>query len=377
MTGEGARTDREFHAAQARTAAASGNRAADLAIAALTRIRDATLARIFATWAYGQTLRGPMPDHMVLYPPELRPGRSSKADALFQGLWFLPGGQLRAPGGSSPFAADPPSETWAEELHGFSWLRHFTTANAAGTGDAARAYAQKLVADWIATEGNWHAVAWRPQVIGRRLTSWVANGALIIDGTELVYRSTLLRNMARQARHLSRVAAMAPAGEPRIVAAIGLAFSGLCLSEGHRRLKKGIALLCRELNRQVLPDGGHVSRNPSAQLSILLDLLSLREALTTRHIGVPKPIRDAIDRMMPMLRFFRHGDGRLVLFNGSKARSTRCSNATTPRGALSATRRIRATSGSPPGRPASSSMPASRRPAPSAMKRMRAASPSR
>ena len=279
---------------------------------------------------------------------------------------------------SSPFAADPPSETWAEELHGFSWLRHFTTAHAAGTGDAARAYAQKLVADWISTEGNWHAVAWRPQVIGRRLTSWVANGALIIDGTELVYRSTLLRNMARQARHLSRVAAMAPAGEPRIVAAIGLAFSGLCLSEGHRRLKKGIALLCRELNRQILPDGGHVSRNPSAQLSILLDLLSLREALTTRRIEVPKPIRDAIDRMMPMLRFFRHGDGRLALFNGStegrKARSTRCSTRRhqgRPFGYAPHSGYQRLAAG------ASSSMPASRRPAPSATRRMRVASPSR
>ncbi|MDO9125970.1 MAG: hypothetical protein Q7U42_03820, partial [Parvibaculum sp.] len=145
---------------------ASGNRAIDLAGAALIRARDAALARAFNTWAYGQTLRGPMPDHMVLYPPELRPGRASSADALFQGRWFLPGGQVRAPGGSSPFAADAPSETWAEELHGFSWLRHFTTAHEANNGDAARQYAQKLVADWIATEGNWHPVAWRPQVIG-------------------------------------------------------------------------------------------------------------------------------------------------------------------------------------------------------------------
>lgn len=300
-----------------RTPASAGNRAIDLAGAALVRTRDALLARAFGTWAYGQTLRGPMPDHMVLYPPELRPGRASAADALFQGRWFLPGGQLRAPGGSSPFAADPPSERWAEELHGFSWLRHFTTAHETNTGDTARRYAQKLVADWISNEGNWHPVAWRPQVIGRRLTSWVANGALIIDGTELVYRSTLLRNMARQARHLARVAAIAPAGEPRITAAIGLAFSGLCLSEGHKRLAKGLKLLCRELDRQILPDGGHVSRNPSAQLSILLDLLSLRDALSARRIEVPKPVRDAIDRMTPMLRFFRHGDGKLALFNGS------------------------------------------------------------
>ena len=70
-----------------------------------------------------------------------------------------------------PFAADAPSERWSEELHGFSWLRHFTTAHEANNGDAARRYAQKLVADWIETEGDWHEIAWRPQVIGRRLMS--------------------------------------------------------------------------------------------------------------------------------------------------------------------------------------------------------------
>ncbi len=200
--------------AAGRMAAPSGNRAIDLAGAALVRMRDAGLARAFDTWAYGQSLRGPMPDHMVLYPPELRPGRASAADALFQGRWFLPGGQVRAPGGSSPFAADPPSETWAEELHGFSWLRHFTAAHAANNGDTAQRYAQKLVADWIETEGNWHDIAWRPQVIGRRLTSWVANGALIIDGTELVYRSTPAP-LRRCAGHLARVAAIAPAATNR------------------------------------------------------------------------------------------------------------------------------------------------------------------
>lgn len=289
-----------------------GNRATDLAAAVAIRARDRVLARAYASWAYGKSLRGPMPDHLIHYPRDLRPGRADKADALFQGRWSLPGGQVRTDG-SSPFDATPPSDAWAEELHGFSWLRHFSAAG----GDAARTYAQTLVASWIIEAGQWNDIAWRPHVVGRRLTSWAANGALIIDGSDLIYRSTLLRNMARQARHLARTASLAPAGEPRFTAAVGLAFSGLCLSEGQKRLDKGLILVCRELDRQILADGGHVSRNPSAMQSILLDLLSLREALTHRRLEVPKPIRDAIDRMMPMLRFFRHGDGRLALFNGA------------------------------------------------------------
>src|SRR4029077_4753924 len=45
-------------------------------------------------------------------------------------------------------------------------------------------------------------------------------------------------------------------------------------------------------------------------------LLPLRTAFTARNIAPPLPLLNAIDRMMPMLRFFRHGDGSFALFNG-------------------------------------------------------------
>ncbi|MGK2741732.1 heparinase II/III family protein [Tepidicaulis sp. LMO-SS28] len=290
----------------------AGNRLRDLIWAALAGAFDHSLAWIFSTKAYRLTLRGPMPDHMVHYPKDLRPGRADKAAAMMNGRFDLPGGQVKV-SEISPFLAEAPSETWAEELHGFSWARHLSAR-----GDKeSRQFARLLVENWVSAAGRWHPVGWRPHVIGRRLISWVANGRLLMEDSELVYRSTMLRNMAAQARHLSRVARLAPPGEARLTAALGLAFSGLCLSDGPKRLAKGLKLVCEELERQILPDGGHVSRSPAAQLSILLDLVSLREALIARRVEVPLEIRNAIDRMMPMLRFFRHGDGKLALFNGS------------------------------------------------------------
>src|SRR4029079_11926514 len=68
--------------------------------------------------------------------------------------------------------------------------------------------------------------------------------------------------------------------------------------------------------RQVLPDGGHASRNPGALVELLLDLLPLRQAFAARNVPPPPALNNAIDRMMPMLRFFRHGDGNFALFNG-------------------------------------------------------------
>src|SRR5438045_9409441 len=73
--------------------------------------------------------------------------------------------------------------------------------------------------------------------------------------------------------------------------------------------------LVEELERQILPDGGHISRNPGALIELLLDLLPLKQAFSARNVPPPTGLLNAIERMMPMLRFFRHGDGTFALFN--------------------------------------------------------------
>ena len=40
--------------------------------------------------------------------------------------------------------------------------------------------------------------------------------------------------------------------------------------------------LAAELERQILPDGGHSSRNPSILVELLLDLLPLRQCFAAR-----------------------------------------------------------------------------------------------
>jgi uncharacterized heparinase superfamily protein len=74
-----------------------------------------------------------------------------------------------------------------------------------------------------------------------------------------------------------------------------------------------------ELQAQILPDGGHISRNPAALVDILVDLLPLRQALIARGLVPSDTLLNSIDRMMPMLRFFRHGDGSFAHFNGVAA----------------------------------------------------------
>ena len=266
----------------------------------------------YASKPYHLTLRGPMPDAIVLNPPELRPANAQTVEHILNGRFDLASGLLEG-AGDTLFTTAMPSRTFAEELHGFGWLRHLAIL----TSETKTSIAQKHARAWLDQCGQWHAVGWQPHVIARRLISWSIHGNLLLENAELIYRSDLLRSMAAQARHLTRTARRAPDGLPRLTAAIGLTLSGVTLTEGRTRLTKGLALLTRELDRQLLPDGGHISRNPQIQLELLTDLVSLRDALMARDVEVPSTMLSAIDRAMPMLRFFRHGDGRLALFNGA------------------------------------------------------------
>ena len=51
-------------------------------------------------------------------------------------------------------------------------------------------------------------------------------------------------------------------------------------------------------------------------LAVASDLFALMDSMTQRDLIIPVTIRRALDRMMPMIRFMLHDDGRLALFNG-------------------------------------------------------------
>ena len=266
----------------------------------------------FATSLYQRLLRGSHPVQIDFVPRELWPGSAEEADRIFRGDFDFAGRLLSAPN-ANPWRLAPPSQAWADEIHSFAWLRHFRAAG----GDAATRHVEALIKSWLDDYDNWHPVAWQPEIIARRLIAWLTHSPMAISTRDLVYHSAVMNSMARQARHLSRTVDTARDGLPRLVAAIGLIYSGFCLPQGERRLRKGLSALAREIDRQILADGGIASRNPSDQYQALRILVALYAALKDAGQDMPPHLLQAIDRVAPMVRFFRMGDGRLALFNGS------------------------------------------------------------
>jgi uncharacterized heparinase superfamily protein len=251
-------------------------------------------------------------DRLLIAPQDLRTADPTRASEIYSGR-FAFAGKVVICDGRSPFEIEPPSEEWSEQLLGFGWLRHLRAADSSIT----RANARALVGEWIALQGAFDTLeGWRPDIVARRIISWLCQAPLVLHDADMKFYRRFLRNLTRQVRYLQRTVNATRDGLPRMQAVIALTYAALCM-QGQARLLKGITRkLSDELGRQVLPDGGHASRNPGALVELLLDLLPLRQAFAARNVPPPSALNNAIDRMMPMLRFFRHGDGNFALFNG-------------------------------------------------------------
>src|SRR5205823_7469874 len=163
---------------------------------------------------------------------------------------------------------------------------------------------------------SWHQTGWRPDVLARRIVCWLSQAPLILHDADMPFYRRFLRSLTRQVRYLRHTASEANDGVPRLQAVIALSFAVLCMAGQQRHMRSTVKRLVSEIERQILPDGLHISRNPNAQIELLLDLLPLRQAFTARNVTPPPALLHAIERMMPMLRYFRHGDGNFAHFNG-------------------------------------------------------------
>ncbi len=273
--------------------------------------------RIAANPAYRWRIRVPIPERLLIAPQDLRTGDPTIATEIYGGVFGF-AGKVVATEGHSPFQIESPSREWSEVLLGFSWLRHLRSAGLA----LSRSNARALVADWIAQHGGSHPISWEPEITARRIISWLTHSPLILQEADHGFYRAYLRSLSRQVRFLRRVYPVTEDGYPRLLVAIALTFAGLCMAGEQRLLQQSAKRLIYELRRQVLPDGGHVSRNPGTLIDILIDLLPLRQTFEARNVPAPAILSTVIDRMIPLLRFFRLGDGAIAQFNGMGATPT-------------------------------------------------------
>lgn len=276
--------------------------------------RRALAGRVLASPLFRWRLMSPKADDFLLVPPDMRPRDPSFLDELRQGQLGL-GRSVLDIGGGSPFAVAPPDRQWARELHGFAWLGHLKATGSAEAVEVAR----RFVSDWIVRNRGLPGgggIAGEPDVMARRVTAWITNAGFLLDDAEAAFFRQFTRALGLELRSLDARRHVATPGLPQLECLIALLLASLAIT-GHDRDRPRLeAAMLAELKRQILADGGHISRNADVLIDLSLDLLPLRECYGARSLPVPPALSEAINRILVFLRRMTLETGRLAQFNG-------------------------------------------------------------
>lgn len=285
-----------------------------------------------ALTAAGQRLRGILPSGPraklptrtpgPFHPakPTLTLGDADKAGDLLAGRFHF-AGQLLDVG---PWTTAAPSRRFAGWLHEFDWLHDLLAVNSEEHHAKARVY----IDGWIETYGKGNEFVSEPSRLSRRLFNWLAlwspalsasgleDSDMNIGGSSRVLerrRASVLRQLTLLRGSLKTL----PPGLPRLTAGCALAMGGARMTDNKSQfLERGLDLLDAELPLQILPDGGHVTRSPETSAAALRQLLTLDTLLADRGLEGSRELSRAIDRLAPMVAFFRRSGGELAPFHG-------------------------------------------------------------
>lgn len=276
------------------------------------RISDAHRGGFQASILYRYLLRiGRNPRGTLFDVPEVWPGNPELGRLILDGQ-FTYNGETHQLSTAAELPAQA-STAWLAWFHGHMWLKDLSALS----GGEAPYFAREWISAWIDANTQWTPHAWAPDVTAERLINWCRYWSFLVrnDGASS-FEKMLQATVGRDARHLFRSLPPTQSGYARLHVIKGQVYAALALLGGESRINQVLARLEKEIAAQILPDGGHVERNPERLSDVLKDLLELKAMLSKATGDVPRFVQNAIDRVAPMLRALRHPDGGLALFNG-------------------------------------------------------------
>ena len=188
-------------------------------------------------------------------------GDKETGQALLGGLFNYGGQNLDVGKQGDPWTIPAPSERFARWLHQFDWLDDLISTQE----KSAHIRARMLVDRWIAVYGKWNRFAWDPDILVHRLYNWLILWSPSLQMDNLSEAAQLRRNATlRQLKRLKQVYFQTQPGLNRLKAASTLTLGGARLQENSESyFTRGLDWLDDEIETQILPDGGHISRSPT------------------------------------------------------------------------------------------------------------------
>ncbi len=242
---------------------------------------------------------------------DFRPADTEAVREMMSGRYLL-ASKLFETGGTSPFALDVDHPDWWNNLQSFSWLRHFRDVRDPGE----RQFARTLVLDWIGREGKFDPDTWNLTLTAQRILNWLRHLTLLLDGATAEQARTIQRSLGSQVQSLRVRSALTSDPAEALFAAMGLLGAELCSAQPSADIETHVGRLDAVLARQLDGDGLHLSRNPRLQLSLLVELTSLRRALGRHGSAAMTALANRVDRMHEALDDLTLSSGEPAYFNG-------------------------------------------------------------
>ena len=198
-------------------------------------------------------------------------------------------------------------------------LHYFDDLNAADAKDRISSH-RALIENWINQNKSLDSIGWEPYPTSLRIVNWIK---WALSGNSL--EREWLESLGMQTESLSKRLEFHLLGNHLFANAKALLFSALFF-EGeatHSWWETGVKLITRELDEQILGDGGHFERSPMYHGIVLEDLLDLYNLCRAYEQVLPgisdlsQKLRSKIIEMVEWLRAMMHPDGDIGFFNDS------------------------------------------------------------
>ena len=222
-----------------------------------------------------------------------------------------------AAGDRDPWNDPARDKLWLYNLH------YFDDLNAAGRKER-QPWHLALLQRWVNENPPGHGNGWEPNPTSLRIVNWIKwslTFAAERGGVAVALPPPCLQSLAVQARWLSRRLEHHLLGNHLFANAKALVYAGAFFvgPEADRWRTLGLRLLARELEEQILPDGGHFERSPMYHAILLEDVLDLIN-LAGAYPGLLDDAVLALCRvkavaMRDWLAAMTHPDGEISFFN--------------------------------------------------------------
>lgn len=203
------------------------------------------------------------------------------------------------------------AKLWLYNLH------YFDDLNQSGWQDRTEVH-HSLVNTWIEQNPQMMGNGWEPYTISLRTVNWIK---WFLAGNEP--KEEWLVSLSLQVQALEQQLEYHLLGNHLFANAKALLFAG-CYFEGALAdawLKRGLAILNKEIPEQILADGGNFELTPMYHNTILADMLDLYQLSFAYRHKMPKATSQywcgLIGKMLSWAEQMQHPDGDVSFFNDS------------------------------------------------------------